>query len=98
VPDVAPENRAAPFLPHGWLRSQKLQGDEAIETGIFGLIDHSHTAAATEFLDDAVVGDGLVNHFTSAARSVRDADALHQIVEPRVAVQSVEWPIELEIY
>jgi hypothetical protein len=26
----------------------------------------------------------------SAARSVRDADALHQIVEPRIAVQTAE--------
>jgi hypothetical protein len=40
---------------------QELQGDEALKLGILGLVDHSHPAA-TEFLDDAVVRDGLADH------------------------------------
>jgi hypothetical protein len=40
---------------------QELEGDEAAEFGVFGLVDHAHAAAA-EFFDDAVVGDGLVDH------------------------------------
>jgi hypothetical protein len=42
---------------------KKLQGNEAIEAGILGLVHHTHTAA-TQHLDDAVVRDGLVNHFS----------------------------------
>ena len=40
---------------------QKLQCDKAAKLGVLSLIDHTH-AAATEFLDDAVVRDGLPDH------------------------------------
>ena len=35
---------------------KKFQGDETTELGVFGLVDHAHSAAA-EFFDDAVVRD-----------------------------------------
>ena len=44
----------------GDIIGQELQGDEAIELGVFGLVDHTHAAAA-ELLDDAVVRDGLAD-------------------------------------
>src|SRR4029077_20349402 len=37
------------------------EGDEASEFDVFGLVDDAHATAA-EFVDDAVVGDGLANH------------------------------------
>jgi len=39
---------------------KELQGNEAMELGILGLKNDAHTAA-TEFLDDSVVGDGLAD-------------------------------------
>jgi hypothetical protein len=36
---------------------QKLQGDEAAKLGVFGLINHTHPAA-TQLLEDAVMGNG----------------------------------------
>ena len=41
---------------------QELQSDEAAEFGVFGLVDHTHAAAA-EFLDHTVVRDGLPEHW-----------------------------------
>jgi hypothetical protein len=41
---------------------QELQGDGALELGVLGLIDHAH-AAATEPLNDAVMRDGLADHY-----------------------------------
>ena len=40
---------------------QKLKGDEAAEVYVLSFINHTHAAAA-EFLDDAVVRDGLADH------------------------------------
>ena len=40
---------------------QEFESDEAAKFGVLGLVDHTH-AAATEFLDDAVVRDGLADH------------------------------------
>jgi len=42
-------------------RGKELQGDEAVELGVLGLIHHAHPAA-TELFEDAVVRDGLANH------------------------------------
>jgi hypothetical protein len=42
----------------GW---QELEGDEAVQTRVFGPVHHAH-AADTKFLDDPVVRDGLVDH------------------------------------
>ena len=40
---------------------EELQGDEAIEPGVFGFVDDAHAATAQLF-DDAVVRDGLADH------------------------------------
>src|SRR5208337_4634882 len=40
---------------------QKLEGDKAVERNVFGLVNDAHTAAP-EFLDNAVVRDGLADH------------------------------------
>jgi hypothetical protein len=40
---------------------QELKGHKAVQLYVLGLIDHTHTTAA-QFLDDAVVRDGLANH------------------------------------
>ena len=40
---------------------QELERDEAAKLGVFGLVDHTHPAAA-ELFDDAVVRDGLADH------------------------------------
>ena len=44
----------------GHIVGQELQGDEAAEFSVLGLVDHTHPAAA-ELLDDAVVRDGLAD-------------------------------------
>ena len=41
---------------------QELEGDEATQPRVFSFIDHAHPAAA-ELFDDAVVRDGLVDHW-----------------------------------
>jgi hypothetical protein len=40
---------------------EELQGNEAIEPGVFGFVNHTH-AATTKFFDNAVVRDGLADH------------------------------------
>ena len=44
---------------------QKLEGNETMQAGIFGLVNDAHAAAAQLF-DDPVVGDGLADHCKSA--------------------------------
>ena len=44
---------------------QEFQGDEAAKLCVLGFVDHTHAAAA-EFLDDAVVRDGLADHGVGA--------------------------------
>src|SRR5467141_1325930 len=41
---------------------EKFESDEASKLGIFGLVDHTHTTT-TELLHDAVVRDGLPDHW-----------------------------------
>ncbi len=56
------------------LGRQKLDGHEASQLEVLGLIDHAHAAAA-EFFHNAVVGNGLVDHRrrkTPLAGHVRD--------------------------
>ena len=50
----------------GDLVGEKFEGDEAVEASVFGFVDHAHAATA-EFLEHAVVRDGLANHFCSCA-------------------------------
>ena len=40
---------------------QKFQGDGAVEAGIQGFVDHTHSTG-TELFDDAKVRDGLADH------------------------------------
>src|SRR5437660_277858 len=46
---------------------QKLQGDKAAQLGVFRLVDDTH-ATATELLDDAVVRNGLADHWRGILR------------------------------
>ena len=46
----------------GKILGQEFEGDEAAEFGVFRLVNHAHAATA-EFFDDAVVRDGLTDHF-----------------------------------
>ncbi len=41
---------------------QELQSDKATEFDVLGLVDHTHPATA-QLLDDAVVRDGLTDHW-----------------------------------
>jgi hypothetical protein len=50
----------------GYLVGQELEGDEATKFDILSLIDHTHSATA-EFLDDAVVRDGLTDELRGTA-------------------------------
>ena len=47
---------------------EKLEGDKAAKVSVLGLVDDTHAAAA-EFLDDAVVRDGLADHSDEAVTS-----------------------------
>ena len=40
---------------------KEFQSNEPAEVGVFGFVDDAHAAAA-EFLNDAVMGDGLADH------------------------------------
>src|ERR1700676_4773180 len=51
----------------GYIAGQELQSHEATEFDILSFIDHTHAAAA-ELLDDAVVRDGLANHWSRILR------------------------------
>ena len=41
---------------------KELEGNETMQAGVLGLVHNAH-AAPTEFLDDAVVRDGLADHW-----------------------------------
>ena len=45
----------------GHFLRQKLERDETVKTSVFGLVNHTHAAAA-EFLENAVVRNGLADH------------------------------------
>ena len=49
---------------------QELQSDKAVQPGVFGLVNHAH-AAATELLDDAVMRDGLADHWRTMLLGVK---------------------------
>ncbi len=49
------------LLVFSQLFGEELQGDGPAQLGVLGLVDHTHAAPA-EFLQDAVVGDGLADH------------------------------------
>ena len=45
----------------GDIFGKKFEGHEAMQPGVFGLINHAHSPTA-EFFDDAVLSYGLANH------------------------------------
>src|ERR1700720_355072 len=45
----------------GYFIGQELEGDKAVQSGVLGLVDHTHPAA-TQLLHDAVVRNGLADH------------------------------------
>src|SRR2546428_5036601 len=47
---------------------QELQGNEAMQPGVLGLVNNAHPTA-TEFFNDAVMRDGLAKHWTTGERS-----------------------------
>ena len=53
----------------GYIVRQEFQGDEAVKFGVFGFVDYAHAAAA-EFFDDAVMRDGLADHW-GVRRNIR---------------------------
>src|SRR6266849_1603403 len=59
----------------GDLVRQELKGNKTMESGVFGLVDDTHPATA-EFLDDAVVRNGLADHGEGC--HVRYADGASQ--------------------
>jgi len=59
-----PLQRLAVF---GIFLRQKLQGHEAAQLGVLGLVDHTH-AAATELFHDAIMRDGFADH--SSVKSI----------------------------
>ena len=59
----------------GHVIRQELQGDKAVQGYILGLVNHAHPAAA-EFLDDAVVRDGLADHGL-AGHGLADEESSH---------------------
>src|SRR6202034_1248927 len=46
----------------GYIIRQELERDKAVQAEVFSLVDHTHPAA-TELFDDAVMRDGLANHW-----------------------------------
>jgi len=51
----------------GNLIGQKLQSYEAMQASVLGLVDDAHPTA-TEFLDSAVMRNGLPNHWRKMLR------------------------------
>src|SRR5207237_10405108 len=49
---------------------QEFERHEAAELNLLGLEDHAHSAP-TDLLDDAVVGDGLTNHWLRILRGAK---------------------------
>ena len=52
----------------GYLVGQKLEGDEAMQPRVFGLVDHAHAPAAQP-LDNSVVRDSLADHLVAIIRA-----------------------------
>src|SRR5207302_731233 len=53
----------------GDVLGKKFEGDEAAQLDVLGLIDNTHASAA-EFLNDAVMGDGLADHGSAELRNL----------------------------
>ena len=55
-------NRSSACGVLGYIFAQKLQGDEATKLGVLSLVNDTHPAPA-KFFDDAVVRNGLPDHW-----------------------------------
>src|SRR5580704_1300723 len=64
------------FLVSGELVRKEFQRDLAAEANVLGFIDDTHTAA-TEFLDNAVMGDSLADHGSRGTHGKRMLGRLH---------------------
>jgi hypothetical protein len=51
----------------GYLVGQELEGDESVEFDILSFVDNTHPTTA-QFLDDAVVRNGLTDHCGAGLR------------------------------
>ncbi len=71
----------------GDLVRQEFQGHKTVQPGVFGLVNDAH-AAATELLDNAVVRDGLADHWRESY--VRETSKSMKAVE-LAAVQQGRW-------
>jgi hypothetical protein len=61
---------------------QKLEGDKSMQVFVFALVNHAH-AAATQFLDNAVVRDSLANHWReSYVREIGKSMRAKQLAGP----------------
>src|SRR4029077_3738076 len=78
------ESRGRPRLPAKpfqclWVARQfirqEFESHEAAKVGVLGFIDHTHTAAA-EFLDNAVVRNGLADHEWVGTQDCYGRDAM----------------------
>lgn len=49
------------FFIHAEMGREKFGSDEAVELGVLGLIDHTHSPAA-EFFEDFVVRNNFADH------------------------------------
>ena len=52
----------------GDIIGEEFEGDVAVEANVFGFVDDAH-AAATEFFDDAVMGDSLADEGVGVSHS-----------------------------
>jgi hypothetical protein len=59
--------------------------DKTVEAGVFGFVDHTHPATA-QLLDNAIVRDGLADHW-AAMLGVQ----IRQVNEPRGVGKRTSW-------
>ena len=52
---------------------EETSGDKAVQPSVLGFVNHTHAATA-EFLDDAVVGDGLSEEWLRVRHSTAMVD------------------------
>jgi hypothetical protein len=71
----------------GYFIRQELEGNKPLELDVLSLVDHTHSDAS-DFLDDAVVRDGLADH--SRRCYVRETGKSTKAVE-LAASQEDDW-------
>ena len=76
------------FCVLGDIIRKEFQGNKATELHVFGLVNNTHAAAA-EFFQDAVVGDGLADHFEGESYVVGADKSMMR--SKLVDQQEVDW-------